>query len=110
MIAMKLDVFWPWRFVKCLVYFRPKSFKMVLKMHEQVPTIFPGAGYQRIHRVQPSEFGELLSTPWIQRIWTYQEILLARSAVVVRECDHLNWDDFALGILTLNIANLPAAI
>lgn len=109
-IAMKLDVFWPWRFVRCLVYLRPKSFKLILKVHKQIPTIFPGSGYQRKHCVQASEFQELLSTPWIQRIWTYQEILLARSPVLVRGRDHLSWDNFALGILTLNIANLPMKV
>lgn len=43
----------------------------------------------------------LLDRPWKDRLWTYQEILLASHPVVVCGTEHLEWSDFEWALLLL---------
>ena len=42
---------------------------------------------------------KLLSTEWIERIWTYQEILSAQNAIVVCGSTHISWSRLAYSII-----------
>jgi len=44
----------------------------------------------------------LLQRNWIRRIWTYQEILLAVSPILVCGSAHICWDRFAISLAFLN--------
>ncbi|KAK7976649.1 hypothetical protein PG989_015112 [Apiospora arundinis] len=48
-----------------------------------------------------SDLQELLNRPWITRLWTYQEILLATSPVMVCGDRHVPWPEFELSICFL---------
>jgi hypothetical protein len=48
-----------------------------------------------------NDLEDLLSRDWIQRIWTYQEILLASNPIVVCGNAHLSWSRFELSIIFL---------
>lgn len=43
-------------------------------------------------------FEELLGREWINRVWTYQEIILATNPVIVCGNKSLSWDNFVRGI------------
>jgi hypothetical protein len=45
----------------------------------------------------------LLSRPWIQRAWTWQELVLAKRAVVVCGYRSLSWDRFLLALSVLDL-------
>jgi hypothetical protein len=47
---------------------------------------------------------ELLFNPWITRLWTYQEILLASNPIVVCGDSHLSWPIFERSVLFLDNA------
>ncbi|KAK8015199.1 hypothetical protein PG990_008495 [Apiospora arundinis] len=48
-----------------------------------------------------SDLQELLNRPWITRLWTYQEILLATSPVMVCGDRHVPWPEFELSLCFL---------
>lgn len=48
-----------------------------------------------------SDIQELLKRPWIKRLWTIQEILLASNPVVVCGDRHIPWKVFKLGVFFL---------
>ena len=47
---------------------------------------------------------ELLNSPWIARIWTYQEAALCQNPVVVCGSAHIPWPYFACRIIFLRLA------
>lgn len=50
------------------------------------------------------DLNELLSSIWIQRLWTYQEILLASNPVVVCGNSHIIWYHFERSLLFLELS------
>ena len=51
------------------------------------PKSVPGATYQ--------DLDEILTLPWVKRIWTYQEIILALRPVIVCGDHHIQWSQFS---------------
>ncbi|KAK8001706.1 hypothetical protein PG991_013928 [Apiospora marii] len=49
-----------------------------------------------------SDIEELLGRPWVTRLWTYQEIILAANPVVVCGSHHVPWSNFTLSLLFLH--------
>lgn len=47
-------------------------------------------------------FDDLLGREWLERLWTFQELLLARNPVLVCGEKFLGWDDFLCGLHTLH--------
>jgi hypothetical protein len=47
------------------------------------------------------DIAALLDTDWLERIWTYQEILLASNPIIVCGHAHLNWSAFVASIAFL---------
>jgi hypothetical protein len=52
------------------------------------------------------DLSQLLDRDWINRVWTYQEILLASNPVVVCGHAHLSWPEFAIGIIFLEYSGI----
>ena len=52
------------------------------------------------------DLSELLDHDWLRRMWTYQDILVASSPVVVCGDDHLSWPRFALSIIYLEYSTV----
>ncbi|KAM7187083.1 Heterokaryon incompatibility protein (HET) domain containing protein, partial [Rhypophila sp. PSN 637] len=46
----------------------------------------------------------LLQNEWVERVWTYQELLLSRKPILVYGSDHLDWDTFAISVGSLDYA------
>jgi hypothetical protein len=46
----------------------------------------------------PDNFDDLLGREWLQRVWTFQEIILACNPVLVCGSKRLAWDDFLRGL------------
>lgn len=59
--------------------------------------------FQRRNAVSLQEIEELLDSDWINRIWTYQELMLACQPVIVRGFSHLRWDIFAMSITMVDV-------
>jgi hypothetical protein len=49
------------------------------------------------------DFNELLDAEWIQRVWTFQEIILAHNPVIIRGSKALPLDDFMRGIANIGL-------
>jgi hypothetical protein len=77
-------------------------------MMHQVAQSTPLARYLRRkilrHSVHTTleDLANLLNRVWVERIWTYQEILLASNPVVVCGHRHLHWSRLIWGILFLD--------
>ncbi|KAF2667472.1 hypothetical protein BT63DRAFT_472203 [Microthyrium microscopicum] len=50
-------------------------------------------------RFQAEDFQTLLSCDWAERIWTLQEIILARNVVVICGTQMVTWNDFIRGLV-----------
>lgn len=48
------------------------------------------------------DLSDLLDREWIERIWTYQEILLSSNAVLVCGDEHISWERFSQSICFLS--------
>jgi hypothetical protein len=46
----------------------------------------------------------LLGSPWIQRAWTWQELILARKAIIISGNKSLSWNRFILAISVLDLS------
>lgn len=44
----------------------------------------------------------LLRNEWVERVWTYQELLLSRKPILVYGNHHLDWDTFAISVGSLD--------
>jgi hypothetical protein len=53
-----------------------------------------------------NDLNDLLGREWIERIWTYQEVVFASNPVVVCGDCHLAWSRFAISIMFLDRAGL----
>jgi hypothetical protein len=47
---------------------------------------------------RPEHLDEVLSQPWISRSWTFQEIILAQTPILLCGHGRLTWDDFLSGL------------
>ncbi|KAK5657260.1 hypothetical protein OQA88_3319 [Cercophora sp. LCS_1] len=84
-----------------------KAFAMIDKLHNEAieakknPGIIANRGggskYQEISTETPLE-SVFLKHPWWTRVWTAQEILLARRAMIVISKHQLDWDIFSTAI------------
>jgi hypothetical protein len=54
----------------------------------------------------------LIDRPWKDRLWTYQEILLASHPIIVCGTKHVQWSDFEWTLLSLRnmLADFPRAL
>jgi hypothetical protein len=48
------------------------------------------------------EINEFLRNAWLQRIWTYQEAVMANNAILVCGRSMISWDRFAMSIVFLS--------
>ncbi|KAF2730202.1 HET-domain-containing protein, partial [Polyplosphaeria fusca] len=60
-----------------------------------------------VNYVTTEDLEELLSRNWVDRVWTYQEILLSTHPVVVCGKRHIEWSRFAQSITFLGPIRLP---
>ncbi|KAF2501433.1 hypothetical protein BU16DRAFT_522407 [Lophium mytilinum] len=68
----------------------------------RVPLLMPIRGSSGVIHASYHDLDKLLTRLWIQRIWTYQEILLASNPIVVCGDAHLQWSRFAFSIIFLD--------
>jgi hypothetical protein len=60
--------------------------------------------------VSIADLEELLSCNWTNRIWTYQEVILASEPVLVCGMSHVSWSKFTNAIVLLDrIADFPSS-
>jgi hypothetical protein len=72
------------------------------KFKPDIETAAPSRSYRRNSGdVTFEDLATLLDTEWLERMWTYQEILLASSPILVCGQDHLPWPTFASAIAFL---------
>jgi hypothetical protein len=72
---------------------------------EQIMSRSPRKGLGDLNARKLLSINSLLNCPWIQRAWTWQELILARKAVIICGSKALSWDRFLLALSVLDLCS-----